>query len=454
MFERKITQYLMNWKTNPSKNPLVIKGLRQVGKTFVVKEFARNNYENAFLLDFRKQPSLQTIFDRDFNIDEIALFISSLPKENRIISNSRMVPNKTILIFDEIQDCPNARSSLRYFKEDGRYDVICTGSLLGLNGYRTGKKTTRGIAVGSEEQIEMFPMDFEEFLWAINIEKDLINLIKQHIDEKKELPDYIHQRMLELVRQYICVGGMPDVVDAFVNTNDFSVVRATQLRLINDYKSDFGVHLNSNNELEINDLEKAKILDVFDSIPKQLAKENKKFQYVTIDKKAKARTHENAIIWLRDYGLIDICYNLSTIDEPFDFFAVKDQFKVYLSDIGLLIGMLDSNVQLKIMSNDLEIGKGMLYENLIADAFHKLKKPLYYFSKDSGLEIDFVTNISSTPYLVEVKAKNGNTKSANSVLQNPNYNIDELLKLTSQNIGYVEHKLTLPYYSAFYILGK
>ena len=454
MLERKITEYLINWKNDPKKVPLVIKGLRQIGKTYAVKEFAKSNYENAFILDFRKQASIHSIFEGDFDINNIILSISALPKENRIIKDSKMIPYKTVLVFDELQDCPNARSSLKYFKEDGRYDVICTGSLLGIEGYRVSKKPSRGIAVGSEEQIEMFPMDFEEFLWALNIDKNIIDNLKLCIDEKKEFPTFLHEKFLDLIRKYICVGGMPEVVSKFIETNDLVEVRKIQNRLITDYKSDFGTHLNDNNEIVTDELERTKIMDVFDSIPKQLAKENKKFQYSVIDKKAKSRTHGSAIKWLKNYGLIDICYNLSTIEEPFDFFSIKSEFKLYVSDIGLLVAMLDKDVPFKILSNDLGIGKGMIYENLIAEALHKLGKPLYYFSKDSGLEIDFVSNIYSKTYLVEAKAKSGNTKSAKTVLNNSNYKVNNLLKLTSQNIGVVDNKFTAPYYSAFYILNK
>ena len=452
--KRKITDYLNNWKNNDKRVPLVIKGLRQVGKTHIVKEFARNNYENAFILDFRKQISLHSIFEGDFNIDNISLMISSLPSDNQVIKGSKMVPYKTIIIFDELQDCPNARSSLKYFKEDGRYDVICTGSLLGIDGYRIGKKVSRGIAVGSEEQIEMFSMDFEEFMWAKGIDDNLIDLIKQKANEQKEIPQYFHELLLGLVRQYICIGGLPEVVKTFVTSNNYGEARKVQKRLLKDYKTDFGTHLNDDNEIVTDELEKTRIMEVFNSIPKQLSKENKKFQYVVIDKKAKARTHKDAINWLKNYGLIDICYNLSTIEEPYDFMAIKDQFKVYVSDIGLLVAMLEDDVPFKILSNDLGIGKGMIYENLVADSLHKLNKPMYYFSKDSGLEIDFVSTLFNKPYLVEVKAKSGKAKAARSVIDNPNYKVNNLLKLTSQNIGITEDTITAPYYLSFYLLNK
>ncbi len=452
--KRKISDYLLMWKNNPKKVPLVIKGLRQIGKTFVVKEFAKANYDNAFILDFRKQTSLSLLFEGDFNIDDIILSISSLSKENNVIKNSKMVPYKTLLIFDEIQDCPNARSSLRYFKEDKRFDVICTGSLLGVEGYLKTKKPSRGIAVGSEEQITMYPMDFEEFLWALNIDDNIILKIKDCVDKKTQIPPLIHEQFLKLIRQYICVGGMPEVVLEFLSTNDMNQMRRVQRRLLDDYKADFGIHLDDNNQLIVNDTERIKLLEVFNSIPKQLAKENKKFQYKVIDKKAIARTHLNALNWLKNYGLIDISYNLSTVQKPYDFFAIQDQFKVYVSDIGLLCGMLDDDIPFRILTNDLSFGKGAIYENLLADALHKDDKKMYYFSKQSGLEIDFVTSISSKSYLVEAKAMSGNTKSSKIVFNDKNSNVDGIIKLTSQNIGYIEPIFTVPYYLSFYLFSK
>lgn len=452
--ERKITQYLKSWKDKRNKLPLVIKGLRQVGKTYVVKEFAVDNYENAFLLDFRKDSSLHALFDNDFNIDSLSILISALPESNQLIKGSKMVPHKTVLVFDELQDCPNARSSLKYFKEDGRFDVICTGSLLGIDGYRITSKPSRGIAVGSEEQIEMYAMDFEEFLWAMNIDTSLIDILKKSIDEKKPVPEYLHHKFLDLINMYICIGGMPEVVNTFVETKDINESRAVQKRLLNNYRSDFGSHLKDDNKLEIDTIEKNRIMDVFDSIPKQLAKENKKFNYSIIDSKARARTHQDAINWLKNYGLIDVCYNLSTIEQPFDFVANKNEFKIYVSDIGLLVAMLEDDIPYKILSNQLKLGKGMIYENLIADALHKLNKPLYYFAKSSGLEIDFITSIFHTSYLVEVKSKDGNTKSAKAVLSSKSYNVDHLLKLSSQNISVNGNTFTAPYYSSFYILSQ
>ena len=247
---------------------------------------------------------------------------------------------------------------------------------------------------------------------------------------------------------------MPEVVLEFLSTNDMNQMRRVQRRLLDDYKADFGIHLDDNNQLIVNNTERIKLLEVFNSIPKQLAKENKKFQYKVIDKKAIARTHLDALNWLKNYGLIDISYNLSTVQKPYDFFAIQDQFKVYVSDIGLLCGMLDDDIPFRILTNDLSFGKGAIYENLLADALHKDDKKMYYFSKQSGLEIGFVTSISSKSYLVEAKAMSGNTKSSKIVFNDKNSNVDGIIKLTSQNIGYIEPIFIMPYYLSFYLFSK
>ena len=451
---RKITQTLLDWKADPNRVPLVIKGLRQVGKTSSVKAFAIENYANAFFLDFRKQPSLHSIFDGDFLMDDFIKSISALPNENRLIKNSSMVPGKTILIFDEIQDCPNARSSLRYFKEDRRFDVICTGSMLGVDGYRVSKKPMRGIPVAGEEIVEMYSMDFEEFLWASGLDDDVISEIKEKADDKEAIPPYLHTRLLSLVRTYAVVGGMPEVVANFIRTHDIGQARKVQKRILNDYRADFGVHMNDAGELFIDETEKARLLQVFDSIPRQLAKDNQKFQFSVLGHGARSRTHSGALSWLEGYGLIQRCFNLKSLERPLEFFAEEDHFKVYVSDVGLLMGMLEDDTAFEIIIDKLGLGKGFIYENLIADAFHKLGKKTYYYSKDSGLEIDFVATIRGEVCLVEAKAKEGRTKSSRTILSEPSYGIRSVLKLTSQNVSESENIFTAPYYLVFHLLSK
>ena len=316
--------------------------------------------------------------------------------------------------------------------------------MLGIKGYN--QSLPRGIPVGSEETITMGAMDFEEFAWALGISDETISVLKECFRAGKHIPPFIHDLMLETVKKYICVGGMPEVVSAFLSSNDMQKVRSTQKNLISSYQSDFGTHLNKNGEIVIDPLEQAYINEVFSSIPRQLAKENSKFMYSVVSKTAKGRTHADAISWLQDYGLIDVCHNLSSIDSPLDFFAIKDQFKIYLADIGLLIAMLEDDIPFKVLNNLLLVGKGPIYENLVAQTFHKLQMPYYYFSKSSGLEIDFVAKVFGKISLIEVKAKDGNAKASKEVLGNPNCHVERLIKLSSQDIGIIDNFITMPYY--------
>ena len=446
MFKRKIYNEMLNWKNEPNHKPLIIQGLRQIGKTTIVETFAKENYDSVVKLDFRKDVSLQELFNGDFDIDSITFALTIKYKDIKFI------PNKTVLIFDELQDCPNARASLKYFALDGRYDVICTGSLLGIKNYRLTKYPSRGIPVGFEEYLEMKPMDFEEFLWANGVQKQVIDILIKCIKETKQIPIYIHNKMLELFNKYICIGGMPEVVDTYIKTNDFNQVRKKQKEILMGFEADFGTHLNDDYEIKVDRFAKTKILATFNSIPRQLAKENQKFQYSVIAKNAKSREYENAIDWLEDYGLISKCYNLKSLELPFDSFVDEGIYKIFINDSGLYISMLEDDVPDLIINNKLSLDKGAIYENIVADAFSKLGKKMYYFHKDSGLEIDFISKYCGEVTLIEVKANKGNTRSAKTVLKDKQkYNVKKLVKLTSQNVGCIGEIITYPYYLTTFI---
>lgn len=455
MFKRKIMLALEQWKAAAGHSPLLIKGLRQIGKTSIACEFAKTHYGNAFILDFRKDPRLATFFEGDFDIDMIAGFISSLPRQYRLIPDSKLVPNDTVFIFDEVQDCPNARSSLKYFKLDGRYDVICTGSLLGLSGYRLDSSFPRGIGVGFETHLTMQAMDFEEFAWACSSNGDLLALAKKAWDEKKPVHPFVHDGLVKLLREYICVGGMPEAVDAYVKGNkDMQAARMTQKKLVDGFKADFGIHLNRQSQIVYDDLEKGKLMSVFDSIPLQLSKENKKFMYRLIEgKKGGAERYGGAIDWLKGYGLIDLCHNVTNVDLPLPLFEEKSQFKVYFADIGIFTYMLGEEAYTPILTGDLSIAKGAVYESLVADALLKSGRGLHYFAKGDSLEIDFLSSFGNKLYLTEVKAQDGNAKAAKTVLANPKYHADGILKLDERNIGVSDRAITAPYYLASYIFG-
>ncbi len=444
--KRKITDELIAWKENKStrKKALLIKGLRQIGKTYAVKYFAEKYYENVIYIDFKKNYNIKKVFEEDLNVDRILLDLSAK------MPDIKLVPYKTLIIFDEIQECTNARTSLKFFVEDGRYDVIATGSLLGIRGYN--QKAGRGVPTGSEHIIYMYPMDFEEFLWAKGIPDRVLNYLKDCFINKEPVSVPIHESMLRYFKEYICVGGLPEAVKTFINTGDMNEVYKEQRDIIEEYKDDFGKHLDENENEAINKLLLSKIEDVFDSIPSQLAKENKKFQYSKISPKARSSEYKEAIQWLIDAGIVTPCYNLSLLEAPLEGNKKNDVFKLYFADSGLFISLLDKGTAGEILSGNLGIYKGAIFENIIADSFTKMGRKLYYYQKDSGLEIDFVTVYKSEINLIEVKAKNGNTKSSKTILNDYNkYKIKKCIKFGNYNIGESNGILTLPYYLSFLI---
>ena len=442
MFKRKITDEMLAWKNTPNKKALIVKGLRQVGKTTSVRAFAQDNYENVVYVNFKSNYSAKRIFDDDLVINRITTDLSAL------LPDARFVPYKTVIIFDEIQECANARSSIKAFVEDGRYDVIGTGSLLGIKGYN--KKKSKGVPVGFEKTIYMKPMDFEEFLWAKGIQQNVIDYLKDSYRSLTRISETTHRAMIRYFKEYICVGGMPRVVNVFVTSNDMNAVYDEQRDLIEEYKDDFGKHLDENEQEETNMVLLTRINNVFDSIPAQLAKENKKFVFSAMSKKGRSSEYMPAIQWLKDYGLINFCYNLSTIDRPLEGYKIDNIFKLYFVDSGLFISMLERGTASKILNDNLNIYKGAIYENIIADAYYKNGISLYYFHKESGLEIDFVSVINDLLSIVEVKARTGNSKSAKTVLNDKTrYNADNMIKLGEYNIGVKGNMITLPFYLSF-----
>ena len=442
MFKRKIMAEFEAWKNSSGrKKALVVKGLRQIGKTYSVREFAKANYENIVYVNFKENESAKKIFDADLNVNRIIIDLSAL------IPGIHFVEGKTVIIFDEIQECANARSSIKPFCEDGRFDIIATGSLLGIKGYN--KKKSKGVPTGFERIVYMKRMDFEEFLWAKGIGEDVIQYLRDCYKNKTPVSDATHQAMLRYFKEYICVGGLPYIVDQFISTNDMNVVWQEQHDIIEEYKDDFGKHLDENENEEIDLALLARINRVFESIPAQLAKENKKFVFSALEKKARTENYLPAIQWLCDFGIITLCHNLNNITDPLEGNKIDNIFKIYMQDSGLFISMLDRDCASKILLGELGCYKGAIFENIIADSFSKQDRKLYYFHKDSGLEIDFVSKVNNDISLIEVKATTGNTKSAKTVLKNSQYDVNVCYKLSENNIGIAENIITIPYYMTF-----
>lgn len=435
MLKRKVENQLYKWKLNKEHKPLIVKGLRQSGKTYSVVEFAKKNYKNVIYINFQNNEDYKKIFANNLEIENIKMQISSY------FSDAKFEEGKTIIILDEIQECSRARLSLKFFKLDGRYDVIATGSLLGIHGLNDD---TTSIPVGYEEELKMFPLDFEEFLWAKGIKEEIIDEIKNCFYEKKKVGEGIHQKLKELLLQYIIVGGMPEAVQKFVETNNLNDVNEIKANILSSYQDDMVKYVDTK--------DKTKIKECFKSIPYQLAKENKKFQYKVVKKNGTKKEFIGSIEWLEEFGIIKRCYNLSKMEKPLGAYVEDDKFKVFVADIGLLISMIDERVDAEILSGNLNIYKGAIYENLFADYLIKNNKPLYYFTRESSLEIDFVMNYESEVTLIEVKANTGNAKSLKTVLaEKQKYNISSAIKLGDYNVGYVNNILTIPLYMGFLI---
>ena len=445
MLRRKIETYLAEWKKSENKKPLVIKGIRQCGKTYIVQKFAKENYESIVYMNFILEPDKKAAFIGNIDVNTIILNLSAL------IPGSRFMEGKTCIILDEIQECREARTALKSFHIDRRFDVIATGSLLGVKGYGQSKKKKEegqdSVPVGYEIVVDMYPLDFKEFLWANGITDVVIDSIKSCFENEKPVPEGIHKAMLELLYRYVIVGGLPEVVNCFLETKNIELIYKLQRNIIAGYEEDMVKYAN--------DADKPNIRECFESIPKQLSKENKKFQYSIVKKGGRASQYIGSIQWLEDAGIIKRCYNTQMTELPLEGNAIKDCFKVYTTDIGILMAMLDYGTQADILKGNLLGYKGAIFENLMADFLCKSGQKLYYFHKDSGLELDFLVRFKGECVILEVKARTGKAKSVATVLKNKDvYHVNNAIKLGQYNVGRTGDILTIPLYMGFLVEDK
>ena len=445
MLKRKIETYLANWKKSEDKKPLVIKGIRQCGKTYIIRKFASENYKSVVYMNFILEPDKKSAFTGNIDVDTIILNLSAL------IPGSRFINGETCIILDEIQECKEARTALKSFLIDGRFDIIATGSLLGVKGYgKSRNKNEEGqdsVPVGYETVIDMYPLDFEEFLWANEINEEVINSVKSCFEKETAVPDGIHKVMMDLLYRYVIVGGLPEVVNCFLETKNIELIYKVQHNLIAEYEEDMVKYAE--------EADKPRIRECFESIPKHLAKENKKFQYSVVRRGGRTSQYIGSIQWLEDAGIIQRCYNTSIPQLPLSGNSMKDSFKVYTSDIGILMSMLDYGTQADILKGNLLGYKGAIFENLMADFLCKSGQKLYYFHKESGLELDFLVRFKGECFILEVKAKTGKAKSMSTVLKNKDgYHVNNAIKLGQYNVGRKGEILTIPLYMGFLIKDK
>ena len=439
---RKIDDYLLAWRNREDKLPLIVKGARQIGKTESIFHFAQKNYENIVSINFVLEPKYKTILSDGYGVNEIIKNISLLDPSKKFIQG------KTLIIFDELQEVPDIATSLKAFKLDGRFDVICSGSLLGIN-----YKKIHSNSVGYKTDYEMFSMDFEEFLWAKGYTEIHIDNLLKHMQDGVPFSDTELAVYKKLFLDFCVLGGMPAVVKKYIETGTFSETLEIQRQIQLDYEEDIRKYAEG--------LDQTKIVSVYRNVPAQLAKENKKFQLSKIDKKARSREYMGCITWLEDVGVISICYCLNYPELPLKGNYDESKYKIYYPDTGLLIASLDEEAQEDLRANkNLGVYKGALYENFVAEAFIKQGLGLYYYKKESAtLEEDFFVRTKDELVPVEVKANNNRSRSLRKLISSDSYSdIHWGIKLADSNVGIEDGICTFPYFCTFllkkYLSGK
>ena len=430
--KRKLDDFLLEWKKSADRKPLIVKGARQIGKTESIKHFAAN-YENFVNINFVLEKKYKTICEDGYTVQDVIRNIS------RIDSEKKFVPGKTLILFDEIQDYPEIATSLKSFCIDRQFDVICSGSMLGIN-----YKRIESNSVGYKSEFQMQSMDFEEFLWATGYGSDVVNDLLSHMRSVTPFNQTDMNVFGSLFMDYCLLGGMPEVVRSFVEKGTFEGTLALQRSLIADYKEDIKKYVEG--------IDKTRVLNVFNSIPVQLAKENKKFQISKVASGAKFKDYWGCIEWLNDAGMVNLCHCLHTPELPLKGNFEEKKYKIYFKDTGLLVANLDDESQEDLRANrNMNVYKGALYENIVAEILSKQGYELFYYKKEnSTLEQDFFVRTKKTLVPVEVKAKAGTAKSLSTLVKSDAYpDITTGIKFSAGNVGFQNNIYTFPYFCAF-----
>lgn len=433
LLKRKIDKFLVEWKNSTDKKPLIVKGARQIGKTESIRKFAKNNYKSVIEINFVLQKQYKDIFDDGFEVDTI---IKNISLRN---PNLEIIPGDTLIFFDELQDCINCATSLKAFNQDGRYDVICSGSLMGIN-----YNEIESNSVGNKEDYEMYSMDFEEFLWAKGYKEEQIESLYQHMKNLTPLSETELSVMFENFKEYMVIGGMPAIVNNFVKNKNYSGTLKMQKQILLDYEEDITKYAGG--------LEHGKILNVYRKIPVFLGNENKKFQISKVESGARNREYVGTIEWLNDAGIINVCYCLEQPELPLGGNYNPDNYRLYFRDTGLLIGSLDEEAQEDLRNNkNFNTYKGAIYENIVGDMLVKQGYKLYFYKNEKGtVEMDFFVRDKDSLIPVEVKANDEATISLNNLIDNNKYrDIKYGIKFGYKNIGFNGKFYTFPYFLTF-----
>lgn len=402
MLKRKVFIQLKEWKNDENKKCLVVLGARQIGKTYAIREFAKENYEDFLEINFKETPSAKEIFSGDLTVETMISALRFRYPEKKII------PKKTLIFFDEIQECPEAITSLKFWTISRQYDVISSGSLLGIDYNRASS-----YPVGYVDYIKMFGLDFEEFLWARGISEEMVAQIKQFFVNRQVVPESINKTIMSYLREYIALGGMPEVLWNYVNTNDFRVADKIQREILLGYQYDIAHYATAE--------EKVKAEKCYLSLGTQLLnKENHKFQYKEVEKGGRAQKYFSSVEWLLRADIISLCRLVTDIRYDLNDYAREDFFRAYTTDLSLLVAMKDFGLKQHIVENTLEANtKGGIYECFVADALLKKNLPLFFYKNETTKkEIDFITQIDGKIIPIEVKSKNSKATSLNWVLEN------------------------------------
>ena len=431
--KRKIDKYLIEWKNSSNKLPLIIKGARQIGKTNAIRNFGKNNYKTFIEINFALQPQFKTIFEEGFEVNNIIKNITLKMPEVELNEHN------TLIFFDEMQECVSTATSLKAFREDGRYDIICSGSLMGIN-----YNEIESNSVGNKEDYIMRSLDFEEFLWAKGYSNEQINDLYKHMQELKPLSNMQYDVMMANFKDYMIVGGMPAIVSRFIENKNFSGILKMQQQILLDYEEDITKYAGG--------LDKTKILNCYRKIPVFLGNENKKFQISKIADGARNREYVGVVEWLANAGIVNISYAMEQASLPLKGNYNPDNYRLYFADTGLLIGSLDEEVQDDLRNNEnMNTYKGALYENIVSDMLVKEGYDLYFYRDDSKkIKMDFMVRDKNSLIPIEVKANDNATISLNNLINSNLYkDIKYGIKLCNKNIGFNGKFYTFPYFLTF-----